>query len=184
MGKSIIIAFLVHLLTVSFLRNIQLIFLLLFLPSAQQWQFYQNGASQENQSFAARGGGLDLGPGGGGKTMALSTKSSKLGLKERGQPAALQTRPKEKNEKPNRYQQQLHNMIDIDTAVKSQQVTKKETAMHRKINHNAELLQSSFQPSIMRYTEKQEIMIHIQGKRQKRDIKLHVVQFYLHGISR
>lgn len=51
--------------------------------------------------------------------MALSTKSSKLGLKERGQPAALQTRPKEKNEKPNRYQQQLHNMIDIDTAVKS-----------------------------------------------------------------
>ena len=56
--------------------------------------------------------------------------------------------------------------------------------MHRKINHNAELLQSSFQPSIMRYTEKQEIMIHIEGKRQKRDIKLHVVQFYLHGISR
>ena len=52
--------------------------------------------------------------------MPLSTKSSKLGLKERGQPAALQTRPKKKkrNEKPNRYQQ-LHNMIEIDTAVKS-----------------------------------------------------------------
>ena len=53
--------------------------------------------------------------------MPLSTKSGKLGLKERGQPAALQTRPKKKkrNEKPNRYRQQLHNMIEIDTAVKS-----------------------------------------------------------------
>lgn len=110
--------------------------------------------------------------------MPLSTKSSKLGLKERGQPAALQTRPKKKkkNEKPNRYQQQLHNMIEIDTAVKSQQVTKKKTARHSKINHNAELLQSSFQLGIMRCAEELETMIHIQGKKQKPDIKLHVVQ--------
>lgn len=56
--------------------------------------------------------------------------------------------------------------------------------MHRKINHNAELLQSSFKPSIMRYAKKWETMIHIQGKKQKPDIKLHIVQFCLHGISR
>lgn len=112
--------------------------------------------------------------------MALATESSKLGLKERGQTRSK----KKKNEKPNRYQQQLHNMVEIDTAVKSQQVTKKKTAMHRKINHNAELLQSSFKPSIMRYAKKWETMIHIQGKKQKPDIKLHIVQFCLHGISR
>lgn len=47
--------------------------------------------------------------------MALATESSKLGLKERGQTRSK----KKKNEKPNRYQQQLHNMVEIDTAVKS-----------------------------------------------------------------
>ena len=48
--------------------------------------------------------------------MALATESSKLGLKERGQ---TRSKKKKKNEKPNRYQQQLHNMVERDTAVKS-----------------------------------------------------------------
>lgn len=133
--------------------------------------------------------GLIWGQGGSGRNLALSAKSSKLGLKERGQPAALLTRQKKLR---------IKSQTDISSYTiwwrwilqlsPSRLLKRKQPPIEKQMRiqscYSVLTNKSNFQPNIIRYAKKQETVIHIQGKEQKPHIKLHVVQFCLHGISR